>query len=170
MDAASLKSLAAALIKAGAPALGGVLAGPLGAAGGKLAGEVIGAHADALGVEPTAEAVATRIETDPVAAAPAVAGVDAETVARLALARVEAAADLVRAETARETWFSWAWRPAMSWLLIALWTWALLVLPTLKATALPGLQPIPIENLTSFTGIWLAIYGGGHTLKSIFAR
>lgn len=61
MSPDTLKSLAAALAKSGAPILGGALGGPAGAA---IAGVVIGALSDALGVEPTPEAVQAKIEAD----------------------------------------------------------------------------------------------------------
>jgi len=131
---------------------------------------VIGALAEALGTDATPEAVAAKVEADPAAAAKTVQTVEASQGDVIAAIHAETARQLALAETARESFFSWGWRPAMSWLLIGLWAWALLILPTLKATILPALHPIPMENLTAFTGIWLTIYGGGHTLKSIFGR
>lgn len=69
-----LKTLAGTLAKAGAPIIGGAIGGPAGAA---IAGVVVGALADALGVEPTPEAVQAKIDADPVAAGPVVARVEA---------------------------------------------------------------------------------------------
>jgi hypothetical protein len=173
----ALKSLAGALAKAGAPILSGALstaAGALGGPAGALLGAgvsaVIGALADALGTEPTAEAVAAKVEADPVAATQAAQEVEAAKGDVIAAIHAETARQLALAETSRESFFSWGWRPAMSWLLIGLWTWALFALPTLKATVLPALQPIPMDNLLSFTGIWLTIYGGGHTLKAVLGK
>lgn len=167
MNADPLKSLAATLAKAGAPILGTALGGP---AGGAIAGAVIGALADALGTDPTPEAVAAKVESDPQAAASAVRTVERDQGPNVAMIHAATSQALAAAEVARESWFSWAWRPAMSWLLIVLWTWALLILPTLKATALAALQPIPMDNLVAFTGIWLTIYGGGHTLKAVLGK
>jgi hypothetical protein len=173
----ALKSLAGALAKAGAPILSGALTtaagalgGPAGAWMGAGVSAVIGALADALGTAPTPEAVAAKVEADPAAATQAAQQVEASQGGVIAAIHAETARQLALAETNRESFFSWGWRPAMSWLLIGLWTWALFALPTLKATALPALQPIPMDNLLSFTGIWLTIYGGGHTLKAVLGK
>lgn len=74
MDADTLKSLGAALAKAGAPILGTALGGPI---GGALAGTIIGALADALGTDATPEAVQAKIDADPAAAGAVVARVEA---------------------------------------------------------------------------------------------
>lgn len=164
MDATSLGTLAGEIAKAGLPALAGALGGPGASA---VANAIIGALAasPATPAQPqTADDAAKVIAADPDAAKAALASLEiTQTAATMA-------AELATKETERESAFSWAWRPAMSWLLIILWSWSMLVLPTLKATAMPGLQPIPIDNLLGFTGIWLTIYGGGHTLKSVFGK
>lgn len=74
MKSDTLQSLAATLAKAGAPIIGGAIAGP---AGATIAGVIVGALADALGVEATPEAVTAKIEADPVASVPVVARVEA---------------------------------------------------------------------------------------------
>lgn len=33
-----------------------------------------------------------------------------------------------------------------------------------------SIVPIPWEHLLGFAGLWLAIYGGGHTIKSVLGR
>lgn len=177
MSPDALKSLAATLAKAGAPILSGALStaagaigGPAGALLGSGASAIIGALADALGTDPTPEAVAEKVEADPSAAASAVQQVEASKGDVIAAIHAETARQLALAETARESFFSWGWRPAMSWTLIGLWLWAMLILPTLKALALPALQPVPMDNLLAFTGIWLTIYGGGHTIKAVLGK
>lgn len=59
-----MNDLIQSLIKAGAPILGTVIGGPV----GTLAGAAIGALAEALGTQPTPEAVKKAIETQPGAA------------------------------------------------------------------------------------------------------
>lgn len=126
----------------------------------------------ALGVEPTPEAIAARYDAAP-----------AETAAVMreledsrspdewrALERAESnRADLLKREDERESWFSWGWRPAMSWLLIFLWLWGLFLQPLTTAFGAEVGSP-PIDDLLAFSGIWLAIYGGGHTLKSVLGK
>ena len=43
-------------------------------------------------------------------------------------------------------------------------------LPLINA-AFGATIPIPsTDDIRQFAGIWLVIYGGGHTLKSVFAK
>lgn len=73
-------------------------------------------------------------------------------------------------EDQRGSVFSWGWRPAMSWMLLFLWSWNGVILPVANATAGTSIVPIPWEHLLGFAGLWLAIYGGGHTIKSVLGR
>ncbi len=73
-------------------------------------------------------------------------------------------------EDQRGSVFSWGWRPAMSWMLLFLWSWNGVILPVVNATAGTSIVPIPWEHLLGFAGLWLAIYGGGHTIKSVLGR
>ena len=73
-------------------------------------------------------------------------------------------------EDQRGSVFSWGWRPAMSWMLLFLWSWNGVILPVANATAGTSIVPIPWEHLLGFAGLWLAIYGGGHTIKSVLVR
>ncbi len=72
-------SLAGPLLQAGLPALGGLLGGPLGSTVGSVVGTAI---AKTLGVPPTPQAVAQKIEADPSGSAVALAQIEAETKAR----------------------------------------------------------------------------------------
>jgi len=73
-------------------------------------------------------------------------------------------------EDERGSVFSWGWRPAMSWMLLFLWSWNGVILPVVNATADASIAPIPWEHLLGFAGLWLTIYGGGHTIKSVLGR
>jgi hypothetical protein len=156
----ALKSLAATLARAGAPIIGGAIAGP---AGASIAGAVVGALAEALGVEPTPEAVAAKIEADPAAAAPAVALVEREQAGQIAFVMATMAADLARAETAREHWFSWAWRPAGMWMCMGLIVWHFIFVPVAKSTLAPAYPPIPWDQLSWIITTFMTLYMGGNT-------
>jgi hypothetical protein len=73
-------------------------------------------------------------------------------------------------EDERGSLFSWGWRPAMSWMLLFLWSWNGVILPVVNATAGASSSWIPWEQLLGFAGLGLAIYGGGHTIKSVLGR
>jgi hypothetical protein len=77
---------------------------------------------------------------------------------------------ILNREDQRGSVFSWGWRPAMSWMLLFLWSWNGVILPVANATAGTSIVPIPWEHLLGFAGLWLAIYGGGHTIKSVLGR
>lgn len=78
----------------------------------------------------------------------------------------QAQSALALAEAAKSFWHS-GWRPALSWQLLVMWNWnvwAAWLIQTLSGVPVPI---VPYEHLLAFSGLWLAIYGGGHTLKSI---
>lgn len=82
-------SLVGPLVQAGLPALGGLFGGPVGSTIGGIVGNSI---ATALGVEPTPQAVARKIETDPDGSRVQLAMIEAEAEANKA-----ALADLANA-------------------------------------------------------------------------
>lgn len=126
----------------------------------------------ALGTAATAEAIGARFDADPgavIAAAREVEASDPAFWAYLA-GRGQDQATLFQREDARESFFSWGWRPAMSWLLILLWAWGGMLLPLINAAFGAGIAALSVADLLAFSGIWLAIYGGGHTVKDIAAK
>ncbi|WP_276200291.1 3TM-type holin [Chelatococcus sp. XZ-Ab1] len=156
--------LAGTLIKAGAPVLGTALGGPAGATIGGIIGTAV---AEALGVEATPEAVADALAQP--GASGAVRQVEAEQGDRWAeymLQASKAQAALATDEGAKGMWHS-GWRPAMSWLLIGMWLWNAMLGPLASVFAPVPIPLVPYEHLLAFSGIWLTIYGGGHTLKSV---
>lgn len=86
----------------------------------------------------------------------------------LALAEQEAARKLMEAEQQRG-FFHHGWRPAFSWLVGWAWLQNMTISPIAWSFGLT-LGTIPWEHLLALTGIWLAIYSGGHTAKSIFGN
>lgn len=153
-------SLGRQVVALGAPTIGAALGGPVGA-------EIGGVIAGVLGVEATPGAISEAITANPGAISTIEANPPVDVTEWL-LIHARAAAALAKSEGERETWFSWAWRPAMSWLLIILWAWAILVLPLINALSKLGIPLPPYDQILAFSGLWLAIYGGGHTIKAIY--
>lgn len=153
-----MNDLVQALIKAGAPLLGTVIGGPV----GTVAGAAIGALAEALGTQPTPEAVKTAIETKPNAGA-IVQQVEASKGPELH-ALLSKEADTYRALVDREGeqgWFYSAWRPAGMWLVLIMWPFAVILAPFFRIS-------VPMADLVAFTGLYLTLYMGGHTAKEWF--
>lgn len=150
------------VVAAGAPTIGGALLGPLGAQIGSVL-------ATTLGVAATPEAVGGAIATDPGRISEVEAAPGADLTGWLTI-HAQIAAGLATSEAARESWFAWGWRPAMSWLLIAMQAWAIIVLPVVNAVWRLAIPTPPYDQILGFAGIWLTIYGGGHTLKAIMGR
>jgi hypothetical protein len=150
------------VIAAGAPTIGAALGGPVGAQIGGVLGTV-------LGVDPTPEAIGAVVAGDPgrIARAEIEPGAD---LTQWLVIHARAAASLAESEGKRESTFSWGWRPAMSWLLIVMWAWGILILPVVNAIWRLGIPLVPYDQLLNFSAIWLAIYGGGHTLKAVLQR
>jgi hypothetical protein len=130
-----------------------------------LSGQVLDTIAGKLGVEPTPEAIKNCHDSNPDAVANAVK----ETEAEMSTLLVQGRDGMIAREDAKG-WFWNAWRPAMSWLLIWMWGWNTTLLPLLNAAFRSTLPAVPYDTLISFCGIWLVIYGGGHTLKSVFGK
>ena len=136
------------------------------------AGGVVRELATALGVKATPEAIAAAYKDDPgpvVAAAKDIESSDPAYWQYLAQAGTDQAA-LIKREDERDNWFAWAWRPAMCWLLIVLWGWNGLLLQVVNAAFGAAIEGLSIQDLLAYSGIWLTIYGGGHTVKAIADR
>lgn len=78
-----MSKLGPALIKVGAPVLKGIIENAVGGIGGKIAGAAIDALAESLGTPSDPDAIANKIDADPVTAAPTVQQVEAQTVKTL---------------------------------------------------------------------------------------
>jgi hypothetical protein len=164
-----ITTLAPILIRLGAPILGTILRTELGGTAGEASAQVIEALGRAFGVEPKPNAIVSAIEADPEAQAKLIAVQNersAEWLAYLTMATSQRNRMLEREE---ERPFSRDWRPAMSWMLLVLWSWNSVVLPVFNAFG-ANIVNIPWEHLLGFSGLWLAIYGGGHTIKSVLGR
>lgn len=155
------------------------LAGPLAARGLDVLATAIGGPAGPivttvgreiarrLGVN-TPEEAGAAIEADPAATDRLVQyqAENADMLRDLAASQHE----LTMVETRSENFLQWAWRPVMSWQLIIMWFWNSMLLPIAVGITGTPIERIPYDDLLAFTGIWLTIYGGGHTLKSVLGR
>lgn len=153
--------LIGAAARVGAPLVRSVLERAVGKTGSELAGAVID--------EVKRRAGAERLETLPQAEVDAaVAATEADMPAILAAWNdsQRLSLELQRAEMDRGNWFAWAWRPAAMWLTLALWAFALLVQPLANAFG-AGLSAPDLGMLMQFSGLYMALYMGGHTLKHV---
>ncbi len=162
-------ALLAIIVQAGAPVLKAVLESKFGAKGA-VAGAVVDAIAGKLDVPPTVEAIAAKAEQEPAAVQAAVREVeaDADWLAYLGQATAERDGGLKTEDG--KSFFHSGWRPAMSWLVIFLFGWALVILPVVNAAFKASIAAPPIDAIVQFSGLWLVVYGGGHTLKSIWGK
>lgn len=162
------KTIAGPLAQVGATTLGTIIGGPLGAAVGGVVGK---AAADALGVEATPGAVIQAIERDPDEASVRLDELQrdrADEFAALEAEGMKLMQQLAESEAGGSA-FSWAWRPTLSWLVALVAFQSFVLAPWLRG--LFGLDVgIPYEQVLGFSGIWLTIYGGGHTFKAIFGK
>jgi len=168
MNLDALKSLGAAIAKAGGPIIGAAVGGPLGST---IGGAVVDALAEALGVPATPEAVQTKIEASPAAAGPAVRELEQNAAELIPLWTAEAdrAAQAQTAEL-EQGFGSWAfWKGA--WQAVILLGWVAILVVSLVGGNLGVLSAAPlkdvIETWGSVTLVWFAVYNGGHTLKAI---
>ena len=171
----TLLDLSRLLKSAGAPILSNALKTAAGALGGPAAaaitGAVLGALAEALGVEATPEAVAKKIEADPPAAAPVVADVESSAADLLPLWLVEAQrraeAEATEMEVGFDAWQFWK----NGWQALIVGGWAAILTVALFGGSLGVASSAPlkdvIETWGSVTMLWFAVYNGGHTLKAI---
>lgn len=165
----AVEALGKILIKAGTPILKRVLEQEVGGTAGQIGSVVIDSIGTALGVEPTAEAIVAQHEAEPSLVEQTVRDVEVGRDWVKYLAEATASRDkLLEREDARDSFFSWGWRPAMSWLVIFLFGWAMVLVPLANSIFGAALIAPATTDILQFAGIWLVIYGGGHTAKEIF--
>lgn len=134
---------------------------------------VVDTVAEKIGVSPDPEDIAAQYEVDREGTASAIKELEAEQSEKWLefLSQTYASRDaLLAREDARETFFAWGWRPAMSWLVIFLFGWAMVLIPLLNAAFKAAIPAPATEDILQLAGIWLVIYGGGHTVKSVFKK
>ena len=162
---AALISLAAS---AGAPLIRQILQRKLGTGSSDLVMAVIDQIAGRAGVK--VEEVEDLIKREPEVVLEAMEQTERMAPELIALyaAGLENQFALLSAESKGPVWIS-AWRPLWMYFLMFLWFWNIVVLHLLNALAKWALPPMDMTTLLSLTGLFMALYMGGHTIKD-FAK
>jgi hypothetical protein len=152
-DPKDLEPLAGALLKAGAPILGGIIGGPFGAVIGSLIPQIAGAFG--LAPDTTPSNLATVVAADPNAATKLAA---IENASETALDYAKLQADQNKDELSADgplpfKFFLSGWRPAMGWV-----SGPIIVVYQIIASA-AHLPLIPNDLLAWITPIWVGLAG-----------
>lgn len=165
----SWQHLAQPLTEAGLTILAGAIGGPGGAIAASVGREIAGQ----LGVPASPRAVAEAIERDPEAVTGTLKRYEADAGDKIELLAQEQA-DMARILKREDDgpFFRWGWRPAIMWLLGLFWTMNLIGIPVILNGMLGYAIPLaPFDALITLTGLYLALYMGGHTvLRAIGGR
>ncbi|MDO9639669.1 MAG: 3TM-type holin [Pseudotabrizicola sp.] len=161
--------LATIALQAGLPLVERILSRKLGDAGGQLAGDVIRSIAGRLTEQP--ENLEALAEANPGRV------IDAMREVERAAPEILAAYDrdlqlqmaVMAAEQGEPTWHR-AWRPGWMYLLGFLWLWNLVLLHVANAVWKFALPPLPTTDLLALTGMFLALYMGGHTVLRLMGK
>jgi hypothetical protein len=162
-------ALIALAAQIGAPLVERILTGRIGGGDAALAGDVMRAIARRLHVAP--EAIEGLVETEPARVIDAVREVErtAPELITIYAAEVANAASLARDEADGPLWMR-AWRPGGMYLIGLLWLWNVVLLHVANAIWRTALPPVPFEQLMQLSGLYFALYMGGHTIKDLAAR
>lgn len=161
--------LIAIAVQAGLPSIAAILQRKLGDAGGGLAADVLGAIASRAGVTPD-QLDATAAE-NPGRLIDAMRQVEPMTPELIALYTrgLEHQFTLLQAEMAEGGWKA-SWRPAGMWFVLFLWLWQVVILHVANAIWRIALPPMPWDQLIYFSGLYMGLYMGGHTIKDAVAK
>jgi hypothetical protein len=153
----------------GLPVIKAILENRLGPPNGVLAGKVLDAVAARAGVE--SAQLEELAATTPGAVLEAMREV--ERMSPEMLAAYDADLRLTLATLAAEkddpVWVR-AWRPGWMYLLGFLWLWNLVGLHLCNAIWKIALPPLPTTDLLALTGMFLALYMGGHTVLRLMGK
>jgi hypothetical protein len=150
----------------GLPILRRILEDKLGGAGGSLAADVIDAVAARAGVTP--DQLDAYAEDSPGVVIEAMREVErmAPELVALYASGLEYQMAVLAAEKGEPLWMR-AWRPGWMYLLGLFWLWNIVILHVANAIWKTALPVMPWEILMSLTGIFMALYMGGHTIKDV---
>lgn len=161
-----MSPLIALALKSGLPSISKLLAKKIGDPEGQLATRVIEAIATRAGISP--EGLSAAVEERPGLVIDAMREVE-----RAAPELIEAYdRDLqlqlatLAAEQDEPVWMR-AWRPAGMYLLGFLWLWNSVLLHVANAIWKTALPPMPFTDLIQLSGLYMALYMGGHTVKDV---
>lgn len=161
--------LVALALQAGFPMVTAALQRKLGDKNGTLAADVLGSIAGRIGVAPDeVERIAGETPGRVIEAMREVERMTPELIA-LYTKGLEGQFALLQAELAEGGWQA-AWRPLGMYFVIFLWLWQVVLLHVSNAVWKIALPPMPWEHLITFTGLYMGLYMGGHTLKDMVAK
>ena len=139
-----------------------ILAGAIGGPAGAVAANVGRQMARELGVN-TPDEVAHKIKSDP-QSVQKLRHFEELSADQLALMTQEQGTMAqILARDAKRGGFWDAWRPATMWLIAFCWAWSLVLVHLLNGLTEMRMPVPPMDTLLAFTGIYMALYMGGHT-------
>lgn len=161
--------LIAIALQAGLPSIAAILQRKLGDAGGALATDVLNTIASRAGAK--VEDLETMADGNPGKVLDAMRQVEPMTPELIALYTkgLEQQFTLLQAEMAEGGWKA-AWRPAGMWFVLFLWFYQIVGLHVANAIWKIALPAAPWEHLLAFTGLYMGLYMGGHTLKDMVSK
>jgi hypothetical protein len=161
--------LIALAIHAGFPLITSALQHKLGDTNGTLAADVLAAIAGRAGVKP--EELDQLVQDNSPKVIDAMREVERMTPELIGLYTkgLEGQFALLQAEMAEGGWKS-AWRPAGMWLILFLWAYQIVLLHVANAIFKIALPPCDWQYLVTFTGMYMGLYMGGHTIKDVVAN
>jgi len=153
----------------GTPIVKRILADKIGPRGAELAEDVLTRIAGGAGVEIAALEDAAADMPDLVGAAMVDVEAMAPELISLYAQGLEGQYALQQAELKKEHWIAWVWRPGWMILLGLFWLWTLIVAHLINAVMKWALPTHP-DILMALTGVFLALYMGGHTIKDAMSK
>ena len=161
--------LIAVALKVGLPSIASILQRKLGDADGALATDVLNTIASRAGVGvDQLEHLANENPGKLIDAMRAVEPMTPELIA-LYTKGLEQQFTLLQAEMAEGGWKA-SWRPAGMWLVLFLWFYQIVGLHVVNAIFKIALPPCDWQYLVTFTGMYMGLYMGGHTIKDVVAN
>jgi hypothetical protein len=164
-----MSALAALAIHSGLPLIGSILKQKFGDRTGTLATEVLTAIAAQARVKP--DDLEPMVESNPGKVIDAMRAVEPMTPELVALYTkgLEHQNQLLMAEQEEGGWKA-AWRPLGMYFVMVLWAWQVVILHVCNAIWKIALPPMPYDQLVTFTGLYMGLYMGGHTLKDMASK
>lgn len=146
-----------------------IIANRLGDGAGQLAGDVLGAIAEQVGVP--VDQLDQAAEDQPAVVTRALQTVEDRSPELIALyaAGLELQKAQLAAEAAEPLWMR-AWRPAGMYLLGLFWLWSVIIVHVVNAAAGTALPPVPLDQLVQISGLYMGLYMGGHTIKDAMTK
>lgn len=151
-------------VQVGAPLIRDVLTKKIGAGNAQLATDVLDLVAHHAGVD--VADLERKAQTNPDLVKDAILNAEADVPGIVALytAGLEGQFALLKAEAKGPLW-TWAWRPMGMYVIGFLWMWNVVLLHVANAIWKIALPPADFSVLMQISGLYMALYMGGHTFK-----